>query len=159
MSCTVPAVPTQGAIPEEGRNLKKIVSFLFIGACDSQNYAYQISFPGGASGTLNLTFTTDVPSWQVAVEFDTPTYKIDSYIGANANCPWQSSTCSFTNSSWNGAHKKGESLAAGFTIYFSSLITGNNTSVVSITLNGQLICAASNPTVPTGSPSIGAQII
>ena len=108
---------------------------------------------------LNLNFATDVTSWQVAVEFDAPANRIDSYIGASETCLLLSSTCSFTNSSWNGAQKKGESLAAGFTIHFSTLITGNNTSVVSITLNGQLICAASDPTVPTGSPPIGAKII
>ena len=97
-------------------------------------------------------------SWQVTIKFDTFIYDIAPDGGASAICHFLSNTCSFSNGPWNGAQNQGESFAVGVTITFSSPIQGTNPNVVSITLNGQLICKASNATNSTESPYAGAQI-
>ena len=89
-------------------------------------------------------------SWQVTVTFDTSVSNIDPHAGAGATCSLLSKTCSFTNASWNGAQNKGVTLAAGFTISFGPLTSGTNPNVVSITLNGQIICSASIPSANLG---------
>ena len=94
----------------------------------------------------------------MTIQFDTLISNIAPNEGARAACYLLFKTCSFSNGPGNGAQKQGTSLAVGVMITFSSPIPGTNPNVLSITLNGQLICKASNATNSTESPYAGAQI-